>query len=65
MPMKAPFTTSFGTVDEKELLLIEAKDKSGITGWGETVAFVAPWYTEETLKQLGTCYKIFDTHLVT
>lgn len=41
----------FGTVDEKELLLIEAKDKSGITGWGgETVAFVAPWYTEETLK---------------
>ncbi|WP_342504368.1 o-succinylbenzoate synthase [Lysinibacillus sp. FSL L8-0126] len=50
MPMKTPFTTSFGTVDEKELLLIEARDESGITGWGETVAFVAPWYTEETLK---------------
>lgn len=50
MPMKAPFTTSFGTVDEKEMLLIEAKDESGTTGWGETVAFVAPWYTEETLK---------------
>ncbi|KUF31097.1 MULTISPECIES: o-succinylbenzoate synthase [Lysinibacillus] len=50
MPMKTPFTTSFGTVDEKELLLVEARDESGITGWGETVAFVAPWYTEETLK---------------
>lgn len=50
MPMKAPFTTSFGTVAEKELLLLEVKDASGTIGWGETVAFVAPWYTEETLK---------------
>lgn len=50
MPMKAPFTTSFGTIDEKELLLIEAIDQSGTKGWGEAVAFVAPWYTEETLK---------------
>jgi len=50
MPMKAPFTTSFGTIDEKELLLIEAKDQTGIVGWGEAVAFVTPWYTEETLK---------------
>jgi o-succinylbenzoate synthase len=50
MPMKAPFTTSFGTIDEKELLLIEAIDKLGTVGWGEAVAFVAPWYTEETVK---------------
>ncbi|GLC89460.1 o-succinylbenzoate synthase [Lysinibacillus piscis] len=50
MPMKAPFTTSFGTIADKELLVIEAKDQSGIIGWGEAVAFTAPWYTEETLK---------------
>ncbi|MDM5250621.1 MULTISPECIES: o-succinylbenzoate synthase [unclassified Lysinibacillus] len=50
MPMKAPFSTSFGTIDEKEFLLIEAIDQSGTVGWGEAVAFVAPWYTEETLK---------------
>ncbi|WP_286923312.1 MULTISPECIES: o-succinylbenzoate synthase [Lysinibacillus] len=50
MPMKAPFATSFGTIHDKELLLIEAKDQSGTIGWGEAVAFVAPWYTEETLK---------------
>lgn len=50
MPMKFPFTTSFGTIDEKEFLLIEAIDQSGTVGWGEAVAFVAPWYTEETLK---------------
>jgi len=59
MPMKAPFSTSFGTVDEKELLLIEAKDEAGITGWGETVAFVAPWYTEETLKTTWHMLKDF------
>jgi len=59
MPMKAPFTTSFGTIDEKELLLIEAQDESGITGWGETVAFVAPWYTEETLKTTWHMLKDF------
>ena len=59
MPMKAPFTTSFGTINEKELLLIEAQDESGITGWGETVAFVAPWYTEETLKTTWHMLKDF------
>lgn len=50
MAMKAPFKTSFGTIHEKELLLLEVKDVAGTIGWGETVAFVAPWYTEETLK---------------
>lgn len=50
MAMKAPFQTSFGTIHEKELLLLEVKDVAGTIGWGEAVAFVAPWYTEETLK---------------
>lgn len=50
MAMKAPFQTSFGTIYEKELLLLEVKDVAGTIGWGEAVAFVAPWYTEETLK---------------
>ena len=50
MSMKAPFKTSFGTIHEKELLLLEVRDVAGTIGWGETVAFVAPWYTEETLK---------------
>ncbi|MGN4123887.1 o-succinylbenzoate synthase [Lysinibacillus sphaericus] len=50
MAMKSPFKTSFGTIHDKELLLLEVKDLSGTIGWGEAVAFVAPWYTEETLK---------------
>ncbi|WP_172373271.1 o-succinylbenzoate synthase [Sporosarcina jiandibaonis] len=50
MMMKHPFTTSFGTLHEKDFLLLEAKDELGNSGWGESVAFNAPWYNEETLE---------------
>lgn len=50
MTMKRPFTTSFGTFQEKKFLLLEAKDELGNSGWGESVAFHSPWYNEETLK---------------
>src|SRR5690606_32853563 len=50
MTMKHPFTTSFGTFLDKEFLLIEAIDELGHSGWGESVAFHAPWYSEETLQ---------------
>lgn len=50
MRMKAPFVTSFGAVQDKTVLVIEAKDESGMTGWGEGVAFDTPSYTEETVK---------------
>lgn len=50
MKMKAPFTTSFGTFYDKEFLLLEVTDEQGNKGWGESVAFDAPWYNEETYK---------------
>lgn len=50
MKLKAPFTTSFGTFHDKDFLVLEAKDESGIIGWGESVAFHSPWYNEETLQ---------------
>lgn len=50
MKLKNPFTTSFGTFQNKEFLLLEAKDESGTIGWGESVAFDSPWYNEETLQ---------------
>jgi len=50
MTLKSPFTTSFGTFRTKNFLLLEVKDESGVTGWGESVAFDAPWYNEETMK---------------
>lgn len=50
MEMKAPFTTSFGTFQTKDFILVEAIDVDGISGWGESVAFHSPWYSEETFK---------------
>lgn len=50
MTMKSPFATSFGSFQEKEFLLLEVTDELGNTGWGESTAFSAPWYTEETLQ---------------
>lgn len=50
MKLKAPFTTSFGTFTNKDFLLLEAKEEDGTIGWGESVAFHAPWYSEETLQ---------------
>lgn len=50
MTLKNSFTTSFGTIKEKEFLIIEVKDELGNVGWGESVAFSTPWYTEETVK---------------
>ena len=43
MRMKNPFTTSFGTMQDKPFLLIEVTDEEGNAGWGESVAFQHPW----------------------
>lgn len=50
MKMKFEFTTSFGTIRDKDFLLIEVKDANGNSGWGESGAFHAPWYNEETIE---------------
>ncbi|MER2090582.1 MAG: o-succinylbenzoate synthase [Sporosarcina sp.] len=61
MRMKKPFTTSFGTFQDKDFLLLEVKDELGNTGWGESVAFESPWYSEETL---GTNLHIIEEFLI-
>ncbi|GEN83664.1 o-succinylbenzoate synthase [Sporosarcina luteola] len=50
MRMKEPFSTSFGTMQDKHFLLLEVYDETGNRGWGESVAFDTPWYTEETVE---------------
>ncbi|MET3574969.1 o-succinylbenzoate synthase [Bhargavaea ullalensis] len=50
MRMKNPFTTSFGTMQDKPFLLVEVRDEEGNSGWGESVAFSHPWYAEETVE---------------
>src|SRR5699024_3087047 len=37
-------------VQNKEFFIIEAKNQAGDIGYGESVAFTSPWYTEETTK---------------
>lgn len=44
----APFTTSFGTMTDKDVCLVEVIDESGVSGWGETVTSNEPYYNEET-----------------
>ncbi|WP_442595694.1 o-succinylbenzoate synthase [Neobacillus sp. D3-1R] len=45
-----PFTTSFGTFQEKEFFVVEMEDETGASGFGESVAFTSPWYSEETVE---------------
>ena len=50
MNMKSPFSTSFGTMQNRQFIVIEVKDELNNVGWGEGVAFSIPWYTEETTE---------------
>ncbi|WLV25462.1 o-succinylbenzoate synthase [Aciduricibacillus chroicocephali] len=49
MKLNNPFRNSISAVNAKELYIITAIDEAGIEGYGETVAFDTPWYTEETV----------------
>ncbi|MFZ3588851.1 o-succinylbenzoate synthase [Bacillus sp. DJP31] len=50
MKLNDPFTTSFGSFQEKEFFVIEMTDQDGCSGFGESVAFSSPWYSEETVE---------------
>ena len=47
---REPMVTGWGTLKERETLLVEVRDAEGGEGWGEGVAFAGPWYTEETVQ---------------
>jgi len=46
--LKAPFETSFGSISERRILLVEAESQ-GLTGWGECTAGDGPFYNSETI----------------
>lgn len=50
MRLKHPFTTSFGTMQERHFFITEVLDDRGNRGFGESVAFLSPWYSEETVE---------------
>jgi o-succinylbenzoate synthase len=47
MKLKAPFETSFGTVQNRRILLVEVV-ADGVSGWGEVTAAEKPAYNAET-----------------
>lgn len=47
MPLVRPFRTSFGTETVRDILLVEARTASGVSGWGECVAMAYPGYSAE------------------
>ncbi|MFC0272590.1 o-succinylbenzoate synthase [Metabacillus herbersteinensis] len=50
MDLLYPFTTSVGTEFDKDIILVEVKSKSGLSGWAESVSINEPIYNEETVK---------------
>lgn len=61
LKLKTPFAASYGSHTDRDTLLVEMTDESGVTGWGECVAFATPWYTEETLD---TAWLMMERFLV-
>jgi o-succinylbenzoate synthase len=47
MKLKSPFETSFGTVEDRRILLVEVA-VDGASGWGEVTAGETPAYNAET-----------------
>src|ERR1700730_1281595 len=45
----SPFETSFGKIELRRILLVEA-DAEGTTGWGESTAGENPFYSYETVE---------------
>ena len=47
LPLVRPFRTSFGTQNERELLLVKITTRDGAEGWSECVALSEPLYSPE------------------
>lgn len=58
MQLKTPFETSFGKINSRECILVEAFS-AGLQGWGECVADRDPGYSYETVKTAWHILKDF------
>ena len=50
LPLVEPFVTAHGRVEERRILLLEARDGDGHQVWSECVAGEAPTYTAESVE---------------
>jgi O-succinylbenzoate synthase len=60
MRLKAPFETSFATMCDRRILLVEVKSE-GLSGWGEVTTTEAPLYNGETTD---TAWSVLDGFIV-
>jgi len=49
LPLKERFETSFGVTTGRRVIIVEAFDKSGASGYGECTAMEQPFYNEESV----------------
>jgi len=61
IPMKFTFTTGFGSISERETLIIKLTSKDGLVGYGESAALAAPIYLSETIQ---TCIHVLKDFLI-
>jgi O-succinylbenzoate synthase len=61
--LKAPFETSFGTLLERRVLLVEAHSE-GMTGWGEITAGEGPFYNPESVDPAWVIFHEFVAPMV-
>jgi O-succinylbenzoate synthase len=61
MPLVRPFRTSFGTQETRDILLVEAITRDGVSGWGECVAMSWPGYSYE---YVDGCIDVLTEHLI-
>jgi O-succinylbenzoate synthase len=61
--LKAPFETSFATVVERRILLVEIHSE-GVTGWGEITAGEAPFYNPECVDVAWTVFREFVAPMI-
>ena len=56
--LKKPFETSFGTIQHRRILLVEAHC-DGVTGWGEITVESAPFYNSECVDAAWVVFEQF------
>lgn len=61
--LKAPFETSFGTMWNRRILLVEVL-ADGLSGWGEITAGEGPFYNPETTDTSWTIFRDFIAPVV-
>ncbi len=65
MPLKNSFETSFGTTQNRRILLLKVCNKDGVTGWSECTAPLHPFYLHETIDTCWSIIKDFAVPMLT